>query len=98
LLSPALTARNRPLTRQKSSSGARIATRPSAFYAGGSLRIRIKELPDQKASEPYDVAHFQVGGVYEVGPRLAEYLIVAGYAEPEMRAVDRAADDRRRPK
>ena len=53
-------------------------------------------MPNAAESEPFDVARFLVGKVYEVGPRLAEFLIVAGYAEPEMRLIDRAADDPKR--
>ena len=71
-------------------------TPPSDFVTGGNLRIRIKKLPNRKASEPFEVAHFVVGQMYDVGPRLAEYLIISGYAEPEMRAVDRAAENPKR--
>jgi hypothetical protein len=46
--------------------------------------------------EPFDISRFEVGKVYEVGPRLAEVLIVAGYAEPEMRVKDRAAEKPRK--
>ena len=92
LLAP-VTAKNRPVAIHKRGPG---VTPSSAFYTGASLRIRIKKLPNRAESEPFDVAHFEVGKVYEVGPRLAEYLIVAGYAEPEMRAVDRAADGPKR--
>jgi len=58
------------------------------------VRIRILQRPTAGDSdlEGFDVAGFNVGQVYDVGPRLAELMIVCGYAEPEMRQRDRAAD------
>jgi len=58
------------------------------------LRVRITKLPRSEDCdlEGFDVSRFEVGNVYEVGPRLGELLIVCGYAEPEMRQHDRAAD------
>jgi hypothetical protein len=38
----------------------------------------------------FDVSRFEVGKVYDVGLRLAELLIVCGYAEPQMRSHERA--------
>ena len=55
------------------------------------MRVRITKQPVATELEPYDVTRFEVGKVYDVGPRLAEVLIVAGFAEPEMRAKDRPA-------
>jgi hypothetical protein len=51
------------------------------------VRIRIIKRPTTGDCdlEGFDVSHFQVGEVYDLGPRLAELLIVCGYAEPEMR-------------
>ena len=37
-----------------------------------------------------DITGLQIGRVYDLGAAIAEYLVVAGYAAPEMRAVDRA--------
>jgi hypothetical protein len=61
---------------------------------GGILRIRIVKPPNSRDCdlEGFDVSRFAVGQVYEVGLRLGELLIVCGYAEPEMRQRDRAAD------
>ncbi len=46
-------------------------------------RIRILKPPQASDFIPFDVTRFQVGRVYEVGPRLAELLIVCGCAETE---------------
>ena len=64
------------------------------------LRIRMLQPPTAGDCDlqGFEVSRFEVGKVYEVGPRLAELLIVCGYAEPEMRQRDRAADQNRRPK
>jgi len=45
------------------------------------LQIRIKSLPNDKEFEEYDLTRFRAGEVYEVSPRLASLLVVAGYAE-----------------
>ena len=45
------------------------------------MQIRIKTLPNAKEFEEYDLSRFRAGEVYEVSPRLASLLIVAGYAE-----------------
>jgi hypothetical protein len=58
------------------------------------VHVRITKTPVPNELEPYDVSRFEVGKVYEVGPRLAEVLIVAGFAEPESRTKDRAASKR----
>jgi hypothetical protein len=47
------------------------------------VRIRIIRTPQASEFIPFDVSRFQVGNVYEVGPRLAELLIVCGCAKPE---------------
>jgi len=67
--------------------------KPSHFFTDHdtTLRVRITKRPVPTELEPYDVSRFEVGKVYEVGPRLAEALIVAGFAEPEMRTKDRPA-------
>jgi NADH:ubiquinone oxidoreductase subunit B-like Fe-S oxidoreductase len=64
------------------------------------MRVRMVKRPTTGDCdlEGFDVSRFEVGEVYEVGPRLAELLIVCGYAEPEMRPRDRAAEQSRRPK
>ena len=43
-----------------------------------AVRVRILTAPDSKECEPFDVAHFQVGNVYDIGPRLAQLLPVDG--------------------
>ena len=45
------------------------------------MQIRIKTLPNAKEFEEYDLTRFRVGEVYEVSPRLASLLVVAGHAE-----------------
>lgn len=56
------------------------------------MRIRITKLPPAPTMDGFDVGAFRVNHVYNVSASLAQYLIVAGYATPEMRAADRAAD------
>jgi hypothetical protein len=56
------------------------------------LRVRILKTPSPTEFELFDVSRFEVGRVYDIGIRLAELMIVDGCAEPERRAVDRAAD------
>jgi hypothetical protein len=61
--------------------------------SGFIVRVRIVRLPpeERRGSYEVDLRPYQVGGVYEVGPRIAEYLIVMGFAEPESRQ-EQAAD------
>ena len=47
------------------------------------MRVRILKAPRDSEFIPFDVSRFRPGEVYEVGPRLAELLIVCGYAIPE---------------
>jgi hypothetical protein len=51
------------------------------------MRIRIRSVPPTDSIEGIDLRHygFCEGHVYEVGLRLAELLIVLGYAEPDRR-------------
>jgi hypothetical protein len=56
------------------------------------VRVRILKTPNPTQFELFDVSRFVVGQAYDVGIRLAELMIVDGCAEPDMRAVDRAAD------
>ena len=86
-----------PIPYSLPTSARRDALRPSRFFTGTViLRIRITKRPVPTELEPFDISRFEVGKVYEVGPRLAEVLIVAGYAEPEIRTNDRAADNPRK--
>jgi hypothetical protein len=61
---------------------------------GGYLRIRIIKLlrSGDYGLQGLDLPRLELGEVYKVGPRLAELLIVCGYAEPEMPLRERAAD------
>ena len=58
----------------------------------GPMRVHIVRPINAAAFEPFDVSHFETGKTYTVGPKLGALLIVSGYAEPEMGAVDLAAD------
>jgi hypothetical protein len=57
------------------------------------VRVRIlkRPTPNDCDLKGFDVSHFEIGHVYEVGARLWELLVVCGYAEPELRR-DHAAD------
>ena len=59
------------------------------------MRVRIVKKPVAADLEGFDVSFFEVGLVYEVGPTLGTLLIVAGYAEPEMRRSDRTSDQQK---
>jgi hypothetical protein len=68
----------------------------SAMYTGADrVRLRILKSLDPWRFEPFDVRYFEPGQVYEIGPRLAELLILEGCAEVEQ-VRDRAADHPRR--
>jgi hypothetical protein len=71
-----------------------------AGHSGASLRIRVVRPLDPREFESFDVSRFQVGGLYEVGLKLGELLIVGGYAHPDRRAREQAeaADHPRRRK
>ena len=63
------------------------------------MRIRIIKKPDVEECqelEPFDVSSFQVGQVYNPSTRLAELLIVCGFAVPEMRSAPRDSLNRPR--
>jgi len=53
------------------------------------LRIRIIKKPSPHDVEGYDVHRFEVGEVYDVGPRLADLLVIGGYGIVEMRRTER---------
>jgi hypothetical protein len=61
-------------------------------HATGTLQIRIISRPEPLQFAPFDVSRFEPGGIYEVGPRLAELLIISGCAKSHP-DVDEAADD-----
>ena len=45
--------------------------------------IRIINLPESGHFQEFDLRAFRVGSRYELGHRLAEVLILMGYAEPQ---------------
>jgi hypothetical protein len=53
------------------------------------LRIRIIRKPSPRDVEGYDVNRFEVGELFDVGPRLADLLVIGGYAIVEMRRTER---------
>jgi hypothetical protein len=63
-----------------------------------TLRIRIIALPGPGEFDEFDLKHFRVGNMYDVPPRLASLLVIAGYAEPASARAERAeaADHSRR--
>lgn len=65
--------------------------------SGFVVRVRIVRLPpeDRRTAFEIDLRPYEIGGVYEVGPRIAEYLIVMGFAEPDIPR-DQAADKSRK--
>jgi hypothetical protein len=69
------------------------------LYTGFFVRVRIKYLPSNRQLEGFDLQLFEVGQLYDVGPRLGELLIVSGYAVPETSRSERdlAADMPKRP-
>jgi hypothetical protein len=58
------------------------------------LRIRILKRPLSADVDGYNVRHFEVGEVYDVGPCLADLLVIGGYGLVEMRHSDRRSDHR----
>ena len=74
----------------------------SGAYTLPGNRVRIRMLRTPKASEfdPFDVSRLEAGRICEVGPMLADALIVGGYAELKMRRLepDSVADHPRRRK
>jgi hypothetical protein len=61
------------------------------------MRVRIVRTPTGRDAEFFDLSRFRVDEVYEVGPRLAEYLMACGFAEPVTTHAPDVAADRRRP-
>lgn len=70
------------------------------FVHTSPVKIRIRKVPPSAFLEGFDLRPYQflVGHVYELDHRLAEVLIMWGYAEPEMRREqrDQAADKHHR--
>lgn len=63
-----------------------------------SVRIRITKTPDRDEFAEFDLRVFRVGEVFDVPPRLATLLIIAGNAEPAAPERAEAADSLRRRK
>ena len=57
------------------------------------MRLRILTAMKGKV-DGTDLAHFEVGQVYDVGTSLANYLLASGYAEPLDEKMPDHADDR----
>jgi hypothetical protein len=62
------------------------------------MRVRMIRQPKFEDVEDFASTRFEVGQVYQVGPRLAELLLATGCAEPERRPSqhDQAADNKSR--
>ena len=45
------------------------------------MLLKVLRKPDRPVDD-VDLSRFQVGRVYEVGTRLANYLLASGFAEP----------------
>jgi hypothetical protein len=70
------------------------------------MKVRIKKSPREREMDGISLDMLKPGAVREVSARLATWLIVAGYADPEMRQApegryvhdrrSRATNDRRR--
>lgn len=73
-------------------------TKSTAFQSTTSgVRVRIKKIPTTNDAEQFDLSRFRVGEIYDVGLRLAEYLMACGYAEPaDAPPLDLAADKSRK--
>ena len=58
-----------------------------SFVHTQTVRIFIRKVPPREQLEGIDVRHYEFceGNVYEVGERLAELLIVEGYAQRDRR-------------
>jgi hypothetical protein len=66
------------------------------YTDGGKMTIRLIKLPPAPLIDGYDLSAYRsaiVGGVYDADRALAQYLIAAGYAVPEMPPAK--VDDRR---
>lgn len=61
-------------TKSGNASGRRFAT---------LMRIKIIKEPPAPLMDGFDVANLRRGEVYDVGPRLGSYLMLAGYAARE---------------
>jgi hypothetical protein len=62
-----------------------------SFVNTPTVKIHIRKVPPTGWIEGIDLRHYQFceGNVYELGPRLAQLLIVWGYAGLDRRAKDR---------
>jgi len=54
--------------------------------------IRITKPPDRNEFEEFDLSLYRVGETFDVPPRLATLLILAGNAEPAAAVRSEAAD------
>ena len=56
------------------------------------MKVRISKTPVQREIDGVRLDRLRPGSVREVSSSLATWLIVEGYAEPEMRRVPRDSD------
>ena len=55
------------------------------------MKIRLIKLPAAPLVDGFNLQPYQagrVGAIHDVDPKLARYLIAAGYAEPEASAIE----------
>ena len=65
------------------------------------MKVRIRETPQETEIDGVMLDKFEPGTVRDVSPTLGIWLVVQGYAYPEMRSMDEEAirprwDDRRK--
>ena len=46
------------------------------------MRVKIVDLPTATDAELFNLRQAHVGEIRDVGPRVGEYLLACGYAEP----------------
>lgn len=46
------------------------------------MRVKIVKLPVGKDADLFGPSNFRLGEIRDVGPRMAEFLLASGYAEP----------------
>jgi hypothetical protein len=69
----------------------------NSVESGRSVRVRIRERPRERDIEGVKLDALRPGSVCDVSPALGSWLIVQGYAVPEMRRIpEDGALERRR--
>ena len=75
-----------PKTYKSARAAGRLCT---MFVHRVHLQIRVTALPHDRQAEGFDLRRFEPGQAYEVSARLGEFMIVMGYAQVEMRRLER---------